>query len=329
MEPITVAQFAEMMDPDNAIVCFQRWCPPEDPDRPQFPYLPGFSTGIQRHVPPPPFGDTFHPPSAQPNLTDEYLYSLTQSEMVIANPPLETTPADAHFDFGTARMTIDSPIAIGGARGAQVVACTVVPNKQGKKPFKAVAKIYDALYYSFCISMVSCPTDTVWEADADYSREAAAYERLDEFGLTGGFAPRYFGSWTFDLPITSKGVSHSRPIRMVLIEHLSGPTVRSTLAKNNGDRDADLDSSHYPEGYRLEILAQALDGFVRQNHAGVHQMDFASRNVMLVERPDGEDGPVQVDNLPLPRVVLVDYNHAVVYRLSKTGKDPMEDLPLP
>lgn len=317
---------ARVLDPNRPPVSFQRWCPPEDPDRPRFPYLPGFSMKVRRHIPPPPFGDSNHHPSARPFLTEEYLSSMTQSQMVVANPPLDTPRPDDQSESDTAQVTIDSPISIGGARGAQVVGCTVVLDGKSGKSFKAAAKIYDALYYSFCHSMVSSPYDTVYQADADYSREAAAYEHLEKAGQTGAFAPKYFGSWTFDMPITSKGVPQTRPVRMVLTELLNGITLRSTLAKNNGDRDAELDSFHYPEGYRLEILAQAMDGFVKQSHSGVLQMDLATRNVMLVQRSQEEGEAVVVDGLPLPRVVLVDYNQAMVFSRSVIGKNPMEDV---
>ena len=35
--------------------------------------------------------------------------------------------------------------------------------------------------------------NVVTEADEDYSREAAAYEYLEETGQTGSFAPAYYG----------------------------------------------------------------------------------------------------------------------------------------
>lgn len=73
------------------------------------------------------------------------------------------------------------------------------------------------------------------------------------------------------------------------------------------------DSFHYPEEYRLEVLARAMDGFARQLSLGVNQADFAGRNIVLAipsTPPTGE--PDVVGGLCMPRVVLIDYNHARV-----------------
>lgn len=110
---------------------------------------------------------------------------------------------------------------------------------------------------------------------------------------------------------------------------MDGTTIRNTLAKNDSHWDAGKDSFHYPEDYRLEILAQAMDGFVRQHHSGVHQQDFASRKLMLVANTKPTAEVLIKGGLPLRRIVLVDYSKAMVYRLTKAGRDPVEDLPLP
>lgn len=63
-----------------------------------------------------------------------------------------------------------TPIAIGGVRGAQVVACEIFPRLEGEISFHAVAKIYDPMYYNFEYLSNHEPWDTVWQADSDYSR---------------------------------------------------------------------------------------------------------------------------------------------------------------
>ncbi|GAW23872.1 hypothetical protein ANO14919_134490 [Xylariales sp. No.14919] len=63
------------------------------------------------------------------------------------------------------------------------------------------------------------PNDFVWQADMDYSREAAAYNHLEaamKLQLPG-FAPRYYGSWTFELPVTG---NRRRAVRLILIEYI-------------------------------------------------------------------------------------------------------------
>jgi hypothetical protein len=257
------------------------------------------------------------------------MQSVPQSELVVDNPPLETLPSQAEI----AQLTINTPISVGSARGAQVVTCSVSPHGEASgEPFQAVAKIYDALYYRFSESLANEPRNVVTQADKDYSREAVAYEYLQETGQTGAFAPAYYGSWTFNLPITSRGKTQTRPVRLILIERLGGITIRNSLIQN-GPRGAGKDAFHYPEEYRLEVLALAMDGYVRQLHSGIDQLDLAGRNVMLAPRapsaePDGQSAPV-VAGLLLPRVVLIDYNTAIVYSMTKSGRPPHMDWPRP
>lgn len=126
------------------------------------------------------------------------------------------------------------------------------------------------------------------KADKDYKTEATAYEHLRKHSQTGSFAPEYYGSWTFILPITVKGNLQHRAIQLVLIERLDGASIRDTRIRNSMDFRSPKDSFHLPEEYRLEILARAMDGYVKQLKIGVDQRDFAARNVGLVENnPQG------------------------------------------
>lgn len=221
---------------------------------------------------------------------------------------------------------------MGNADGTQVVTCSITPKGETAGPsFQAAAKIYDPLHYSFKEWIAHAPCDVVTEADKDYSREAAAYEYLQGTGQTGSFAPEYYGSWTFVLPITSRGKNHTRPVRLILIEYLGGTSIRGSLIQNDPEHEG-KDAFHYPEEYRLEVLALAMDGYVRQLHSGIDQLDFADRNVLLTPRsPSTEPGqniPVAA-GLSLPRVVLVDYNAAIVYTQSNSGRPPHMDWPRP
>lgn len=155
-------------------------------------------------------------------------------------------------------MTITSPIAIGAARGAQIVACTISLDDEHR--FKACAKIHDPLDYN--VHDDRCPQDCVREADDDYIRETWAYTFLEqETNQTGSFCPKYYGSWTFILRITLKviGQPMQRPIRLILIKRLEGVRIQGSRAQNIPARGSLTDSFHYPEEYRLEVLARAMD----------------------------------------------------------------------
>lgn len=156
------------------------------------------------------------------------------------------------------------------------------------------------------------------QADEDYEKEAAAYERLQKHGTTGSFAPDYYGSWTFRLPITVGGRLQHRSVQMILIETLNGVSIQDTRVLNNSDRGEGTDSFHYPEEYRLEVLSRAMDGYVKQLKIGLDQCDFTGRNVMLVANSTEDD---KVAGLILPRVVLVDYNIADVVKMPHEQAD--------
>lgn len=86
------------------------WYPPapEDPDKPTLPYLPGFSVQIRRHAPPPAFATVQELEGLghqeRPSLSQEYLHTVTHSEAVVANPPVEGIPGSAQA--GTAQLII-------------------------------------------------------------------------------------------------------------------------------------------------------------------------------------------------------------------------------
>lgn len=302
------------------------WSPPEDPDKPRLPYLPGLALQINRHVPPGSSEDKSSAP--EPHLSDEYLESLPQSELVMSNPPRETTPPS---NPERAQLVITTPIAIGESRGAQVVGCTIYPQsgKDGRdlQPLQATAKIYDPLYYNLKLEMVRHARDVMFEAKNDYSTEARAYEHLQSAKKTGSFAPAYYGSWTFCLPISINGKPQIRSVRLILIERLYGSTIEGSCVKNHPEDRMGLDSFHYPEQFRLEVLARAMDGFFRLLQIGLDQRDFAGRNVFLVQTDPDPSTPAMDTSggLLLPRIVLIDYNHARIRPLGSSSAQP----PLP
>lgn len=290
----------------------QFWSPPEDPDKPALPYLPGFNATIHRH--------DIAGTEPRPYLSEEYMKTVTQSESVVANPPVEpsssATLADAQE---TAQLTVTAPIAIEAERGPQIVACTVTPCQQDgtetSRPFQAAAKIYDPLYYSFKKDIGDHPRDCVYAADKAYRVETAAYEHLRTSGQCGSFAPIYYGSWTFALPITIHGKPQTRNVRLVLMELFNAASIQGTRRQNNPDRSMGTDSFHYPEEYRLEVLARAMDGYTKQLNTGLIQNDFAGRNVILVTDTSGDSHGDMVCGLAMPRIVLIDYNIAEINEL--------------
>lgn len=290
---------------------YRPWTPPDDPDKPSFPYLPDFTVEIHHHN-----SDAIE---SRPYLSDKYLKSVTHTESVVLNPFMDkvlSPGSDAQAGL-VAQLTITASIAIGAVRGAQIVACTVTQgtqkDREGKEcpiPFKAAAKIYDPLYYNFKDIIGDDPRDCVYQAENDYRTETAAYKHLDSHKQTGSFAPEYHGSWAFELPIMVNGVARTRTVRLILIELLSGSSLQALRVQNHHNKSMGTDAFHYPQEYRLEVLARAMDGYVRQLKIGLRQGDFAGRNVVLAS--DNDACKQKVSGLVMPRVALVDYNLATV-----------------
>jgi hypothetical protein len=173
------------------------------------------------------------------------------------------------------------------------------------------------------------PRDVTAEADKDYAAEAAAYKQLTitSAGRAGQVTPAYYGSWTFNLPISSGGVQQMRPVCLVLIEHLQGSNLKGLQIQNSAHIRASRDAFHLPEEYRLEVLAHAMDAYVRILHCGVDQNDFADRNVLIC--PKDTSITTDTTNSGIPRVVLVDYNTAIVSSCTLDGRRAEESLALP
>lgn len=161
--------------------------PPDDPDKPNLSYLPGFTATISQidgaaaAAAAARKGPSCYDP--RPALPQEYLETVTHTETVVNNPPREILPSSPspisaeQADQETAQLSVTAPLAVGAARGSQVVSCTISPAPKGhlgakavphEKPFHGAAKIYDPLYYPFKSDMGAFPRDTVSNADEDY-----------------------------------------------------------------------------------------------------------------------------------------------------------------
>ena len=203
------------------------WNPPPDPEKPPCPYTLGFTVNIMQHKPRAPFGGREYGRADWPyDPSREWLQSVTQTKHVLQHPPPDSNPTPSGSSTPQiARLVITDLIAVEDGRGAQIAVCSITPQavEADCKPYMAVAKIFDPLYYSFRNQIARHrPSDVVFDAETDYCREAAAYEHLQKTGQTGLFAPEYHGSWTFNLPICYEGVTQQRPVRLLLIEHLNG-----------------------------------------------------------------------------------------------------------
>ncbi|KAI1428718.1 hypothetical protein F5Y12DRAFT_731499 [Xylaria sp. FL1777] len=289
------------------------WEPPPDPDRPECPYVPGFVVPVTEHEPPAPFGQGGYPSSTRRNPSESFVREMPQTLHVLKYPPLDTQWPDENPPPRTAILTITETISVGAHRRAQLAVCQVLVRAKNE-PCTAVAKIYDSLYYS-PLDCDYMPVYVAHEADKDYSREVLAYRHLQATKdlQKPGFAPDYYGSWTFELMLTQRRKEYKRSIRLVLIEHIRGTSIQNLFTCKHPNSAPN--AFQYDESYRLEIIAELLDGVAKQLHSGIDQNDLAPRNVILVPSPKGD-----ITSRHIPRVVLIDYNRAIVYEQTKYGR---------
>lgn len=194
--------------PQPGLRQFWSWSPPPDPEKPACPYRPGFTVEIKHRIAPPPFGDPHYGPGTRRRRSDVDLYKVTQTQVVMEYPPLESprsSPSPPAPTAPTAKLTILSQLAVEDGRGPQLVVCSVAPDaspdttQDGPSgPYEAVAKIFDPLYYSFQSQMSAyVPVSVAWQADVYYTHEAAALDYLakkvlaSEGGHAALLAPQY------------------------------------------------------------------------------------------------------------------------------------------
>ncbi|KAK4251554.1 hypothetical protein C7999DRAFT_37589 [Corynascus novoguineensis] len=267
------------------------WSPPPGPEKPACPYQVDFAVKIKRHTPPPPFGDPYRDPGAWRERSDLHLHSATQTEAVLAYLPLERENILSASSCPPTTLTILKALAMANGRGAQLVVCS----------------IFDPIYYPFEAPEVThVPDNVAWRAGCARPITLACVPQ------------KYFGSWTFTLPISHMRRKQQWSIRLVLMDNIWGRSIQSVCCD-----PAAL--SCYSEPDRLDILAVVLDSVVRHRHAGVDQRDLASRDAILRPHSSALAGNKQ----PLPQPVIIDYITAVCIRPFRDGKRPFQLKELP
>ena len=264
----------------------------------QFPYVVGFTATATRHQPPEPFGlgyDTGCPLSLPLNNQK----SLSKAEYCLSR---HLCPSRSLEDVKT--LTITAVIRTGHSRGAQLV---VIDND-------TVAKIYDPLYYNE-VNEYGFEEDVMFDAFSDYSREAAAYNQLQESPAARQVTPAFYGTWTIsvDTEIRDGGElqMRTRQVPLVLMEYVRGETMRN------------IDARALPEQMRSRILKKAIDTDIIIFHAGVDNEDFCPRNIMVVGlRPNPKD-----DTPDDVAIKAIDFNVATVRRHPKCyGADMVREI---
>lgn len=123
-----------------------------------------------------------------------------------------------------------------------------------------VAKLYDPLYFDDDDLYLN-PFKAV---DYNYTCEVAAFETLSD--LQGSTIPKYYGSYSLDIPVDT---DNKRCVHLILIELISGSSMQN------------LDPGEMPQRVRQNILKSVIEfgtiAFSRKIASG----DLHPRNIML------------------------------------------------
>ncbi|KAJ5640502.1 hypothetical protein N7528_000127 [Penicillium herquei] len=236
----------------------------ESPFKPPFPYVSGWEFTVQSHVPPPPtpvINDSLD--YTHDDLED--LVRLNPAEYCVQHPPLPG-------EVGTDRLDLEivDLVRAENPKNSQLFTVKVLQHSPGwpSEPLRSkilLAKVYDPLYFND-MSEYLCPARVM---DQSYTHETAVYSVLSEF--QGRRIPRYYGSYTFDIPVDTSGTRNMRSVRLILIEYIRG----TDMAKAS------------PAKYDLETRQQIMKKTVEFETAAwtknVRLKDLSPRNVILPE----------------------------------------------
>ncbi|KAK9235325.1 hypothetical protein V1525DRAFT_421429 [Lipomyces kononenkoae] len=148
-----------------------------------------------------------------------------------------------------------------------------------------VAKIYDPLYFDHEQDDV----DAFLSTDQEYSREAAAYRKLSF--MQGTIIPKFYGTFTLELPVANKGISRS--VRLIILEAIPGKPMTQLVPMD------------YSQVERQGIIKALIEAESLLYTNDVWHRDIHPRNV-LVSGNVGENCS--------RRVIIVDFGKAWVGR---------------
>lgn len=226
--------------------------------KPPVPYVKGWRFTARAHIPPPPT-----PVTIDCCLNDKAgeleWKQLSPVERCLLHPPLPGS--DGSFSV---ELEIDRPLRVGDNHNAQVALVRLLkcnPHLEGlAKGSRLVAKIYDPLYFFDNEGYVN----PFLAVDKHYTHETAAYAALSD--LQGSMIPKYYGSFSLDIPV---GSSTTRCVRLILIEFIPGLSMR------------DADPKSFSQRARQQIMKAMVDFDTLLYSRDIIYSDLHPRNVML------------------------------------------------
>ncbi|KAN0075112.1 hypothetical protein V8E54_007723 [Elaphomyces granulatus] len=258
----------------------ESYCTRFNKSKPPIPYFPGKEFWVRPHDPPAPTRGSL----ALKFDGARERESKHPLERCLLHPPLPGSTGSS-----TMCLKILGTIRAGDRHSAQLVTVQAVHIDSGMtnappSGVQLIAKFYDPLYFDH----EQDDADPFLCTDHDYSHETATYKALHQ--LQGTIIPRFYGSYTFELPI--RDGKTSRSVRLILMESVPGTCMK------------DLSPIDFTQPERQNILRAIVDAESLLYTYNVQHKDIHPRNILLL----GSD----VSTL---RVVLIDFGKSLVGRI--------------
>ncbi|KAK9249273.1 hypothetical protein V1506DRAFT_569458 [Lipomyces tetrasporus] len=263
--------------------------------KPFLPYYPGREWSILSHDPPAP--TVGHCDLTRDGAWErEWKHPL---ERCILHPP-----RPGSFGTTTVDLKIVDIVRAGDQHSSQLVTVQVVnvdppESSLPTSNIPLMAKIYDPLYFDH----EQDDADPFLCVDRAYCQEAAAYKALSE--LQGTIIPRYYGSYSFDLPA---GDATTRSVRLILIEVVPGSCMLQ------------LDPVDFSQSERQVIMKAIVDAESLLYTHNVLHGDVHPRNILILDT--GRE-------ISARQVVLVDLGRARIGRSTRLDNPEYEKKYLP
>jgi serine/threonine protein kinase len=256
------------------------YCTRFNKHKPPIPYIPGQDFVIRSHDPP-------APTTASLSLKFDGARERESKhplERCLLHPPLQGSTGST-----TMRVKILGTVRAGDGHSAQLVTIQAfyIDRKMINAPpsdVHLIAKFYDPLYFDHEQDDV----DPFLCTDHDYSHETAVYKALCQF--QGTIIPRFYGSYTCQLPIP--GGKTSRSVRLILVENVPGISMQN------------LKPLDFTQSERQNILKAVVDAESLLYTHNVRHMDVHPRNILVLRSDDAT-----------LRVVLIDFGKSLIGRV--------------
>lgn len=235
---------------------------PFDERKPRIPYVKGWHFTVQNHTPPRPTVNEIPMSCEFKNREDAIkVERLHPIERCLQYPPLPGSYSSCSLE-----LQIRGTIRIGDRHHSQVVLVEVIaasPSVNGLSQGQCVvAKLYDPMYIDDDEFFIN----PFLVAEKGYTFETATYMDLSD--LQGSSIPRYYGSYSLDIPLGSE-TTDKRSVRLILIEFIPGLSMQKT------------DPDQFPQENRQNIMKFLVEFETLVYSRDILLRDLHPRNVMV------------------------------------------------